>query len=199
MKKIRIVAVIMAIALSLLCFAGCTPAADDSPYGIHHAVIKVKDYGDIYLELDGDIAPITVRNFVQLAKDGFYDGLTFHRVATNFVIQGGDPNGNGSGGSDQPIKGEFAENGIENDLSHTRGVISMARRGDDMDSASSQFFIVLSDNATSSLDGKYAAFGRVTKGMEVVDLIACIEPTNPYSGLVNPVEQPIITTIEITD
>lgn len=200
MKKIKILALVLAALMLVLCFTGCEQAKEDSsPYGIHHAVIEVKDYGEIHLELDGDIAPRTVRNFVKLAKDGFYDGLTFHRVSKNFVIQGGDPEGNGSGGSDRNITGEFAENGIENELSHKRGVISMARRGDDMNSASSQFFIVLSDAAIPSLDGKYASFGYVTKGMEVVDMIATLEPANPYSGLLNPIEQPVITTIRIVD
>lgn len=200
MKKIRVLSLLLAALMLLFCFTGCKQAEDDSSaHGIHHAVIEVKDYGEIHLELDGDVAPITVGNFIKLAKDGFYDGLTFHRVATGFVIQGGDPEGNGTGGSERPITGEFSENGIENNLSHKRGVISMARRGDDMNSASSQFFIVLDDAAIPSLDGKYAAFGYVTKGMDVVDKIAKLVPTNPYSGLLNPTEQPVIKTVKITD
>lgn len=200
MKKIKVLSLMLAVLMLLFCFTGCEQAEDDSSaYGIHHAVIEVKDYGEIHLELDGDIAPITVRNFVKLAKDGFYDGLTFHRVATGFVIQGGDPEGNGSGGSERTITGEFSENGIENTLSHKRGVISMARRSDDMNSASSQFFIVLDDAAIPSLDGMYAAFGYVTKGMDVVDKIATLQPTNPYTGLLNPTEQPVIKTVKIVD
>ena len=113
-----------------------------------------------------------MENFVSLVKDGFYDGLTFHRVVNGFMIQGGDPNGNGTGGSDKTIKGEFAENGVENNLSHNRGVISMAR-SNNPDSASSQFFIMHQDN--DYLDGKYAAFGKVTDGMDVVDAIASVE------------------------
>ena len=127
--------------------------------------------GNIVVELYPDIAPITVKNFQGLVKEGFYDGVTFHRIVKGFVIQGGDPDGTGHGGSGRPIKGEFSDNGVENDLSHTRGVISMARKGNDMDSATSQFFIVLSDNYTKSLDGQYAGFGKVIEGMDVVDAL----------------------------
>ena len=114
-----------------------------------------------------DIAPITVENFLGLVSEGFYDGLTFHRVISGFMAQGGDPLGNGTGGSDKEIKGEFSSNGVENKLSHQRGVVSMAR-SNDPDSASSQFFICYGDQSRS-LDGNYAAFGIVTEGMEVVD------------------------------
>lgn len=134
--------------------------------------MKVKDYGTIKLELYPDIAPITVQNFVDLASNGFYDGLTFHRVIKDFVIQGGDPEGTGMGGSDKNIKGEFSANGVVNDLSHKRGVISMARAAYSYDSASSQFFICHADALT--LDGQYAAFGKVTEGIEVVDAIASV-------------------------
>ena len=121
----------------------------------------------IVITLYPDEAPITCENFENLVEEGFYDGLTFHRVVEGFMAQGGDPNGDGSGGSDETIKGEFSENGVENNLSHTRGVISMAR-STDYDSASSQFFICYAD-VSSSLDGAYAAFGEVTEGMDVVD------------------------------
>ena len=124
--------------------------------------------GVISVELDGDTAPITVQNFMDLANEGFYDGLTFHRIIDGFMIQGGDPNHNGTGGSEKTIKGEFSANGVENNISHTRGTISMARSSD-MDSASSQFFIVQTDS--TSLDGQYAGFGHVTSGMEIVDQI----------------------------
>ncbi|MBR3894233.1 MAG: peptidylprolyl isomerase [Clostridia bacterium] len=124
--------------------------------------------GNIVVELRPDKAPITVRNFKKLVSEGFYDGLTFHRIDSGFMIQGGDPNGDGSGGSPDKIKGEFSSNGVVNDLSHTRGVISMARTSPD--SASSQFFIMHQD--TPSLDGKYAAFGKVIFGMDTVDGIA---------------------------
>ena len=134
--------------------------------------MEVKGFGEIDLCLDRSAAPITVENFVKLVEDGFYDKLTFHRVIEGFMIQGGDPKGNGTGGTD-PIKGEFLANGYDNPIKHERGVISMARRGDSYDSGSCQFFIVhqTSVNNTYSLDGQYASFGRVVKGMEVVDAI----------------------------
>jgi peptidyl-prolyl cis-trans isomerase B (cyclophilin B) len=134
--------------------------------------MTVKDYGVIDIELDGKAAPITVKNFVKLVKKGFYDGLTFHRVMDGFMIQGGDPNGDGTGGT-KPIKGEFLLNHYNNPIAHERGVISMARRGDDYNSGSCQFFIVhqTSLNNTLYLDDQYAAFGRVISGMEVVDAI----------------------------
>ena len=143
--------------------------------GLHHAEIEVKDYGTIKVELDADTAPISVTNFVKLAQEHFYDGLTFHRVVDGFMAQGGDPNGDGTGGSKETIKGEFSANGVENNLSHTRGVVSMAR-SNDMDSASSQFFICYSDDDTF-LDGQYAAFGMVTEGMDVVDDFLKVERT----------------------
>lgn len=115
-----------------------------------------------------EYAPITCENFENLVKDGFYDGIVFHRVIEGFMAQGGDPTGTGMGGSDKNIKGEFKENGVDNQLSHTRGVVSMAR-SNDPDSASSQFFICYTDDSIPYLDGKYAAFGKVTEGMEVVD------------------------------
>jgi len=135
-------------------------------------IIEMENGKTIELELYEDIAPITVNNFVKLVKQGFYDGLTFHRIIPGFMIQGGDPLGNGMGGSDETIKGEFARNGIKNDLKHTRGVISMARAMDP-DSASSQFFIMHED--APHLDGSYAAFGKVVNGLDVVDEIAAVE------------------------
>ena len=131
--------------------------------------ITMDDGKDIKIELYPDIAPITVENFVKLVKDGFYDGLTFHRIIPGFMIQGGDPEGNGTGGPGWNIKGEFSSNGIKNDLKHTRGVISMARAMDP-DSAGSQFFIMHAD--ANYLDGQYAAFGKVIEGMDEVDRIA---------------------------
>jgi len=134
--------------------------------------IDVQDYGSITAELYGNTAPETVKNFLQLADEGFYDGLTFHRIISGFMIQGGDPNGNGTGGSGKNIKGEFAINGVNNPLKHTRGVISMARSMMP-NSASSQFFIMHQD--APHLDGQYAAFGKVTEGMDVVDHIASVQ------------------------
>lgn len=158
------------------------------------AKITMEDGGIIEIELSPKDAPITVENFVNLAKEGFYDGLTFHRIVPGFVIQGGDPLGNGMGGSDKNIKGEFLENGVANNLKHTKGVISMARAFDP-NSASSQFFIVLetSSMVSYSLDGKYAGFGIVTSGMEVVERIAKVE-TDAND---KPMEDVKIKTIEI--
>lgn len=164
--------------------------------GIHHAEIKIQDMGTITVELDGDAAPITVQNFMDLAESGFYDGLTFHRIINGFMMQGGDPNGDGTGGSEQNIKGEFAENGVENDLSHTRGAISMAR-AQDMDSASSQFFIVHQDS--TYLDGQYACFGYVTDGMDIVDEICENTPVEDSNGTVLPENQPVMESITIVD
>ena len=164
--------------------------------GLHHVTIDVKDYGTISLELDADTAPISVTNFINLAKDGFYDGLTFHRIISGFMIQGGDPKGNGTGGSDQTIKGEFSENGVENDISHVRGTISMAR-ANDPDSASSQFFIVHEDS--TFLDGQYAAFGHVTDGMDVVDAICENTPVQDNNGTVKTDDQPVITSVTVID
>lgn len=165
--------------------------------GKHHVEIAVKDEGIIKVELDGDTAPITVANFVNLAKSGFYDGLTFHRIISGFMIQGGDPNGDGSGGSEKSIKGEFGANGVENNISHTRGVISMARMSNDNNSATSQFFIMHVDD--SSLDGQYAAFGHVTEGMEIVDKICDKVPVIDGNGTVEKKHQPVITTIKVVD
>ena len=164
--------------------------------GLHYAEIEVEDYDVISLELDADTAPITVTNFVNLAKDGFYDGLTFHRIIDGFMIQGGDPLGNGTGGSGETIKGEFSDNGVENDISHVRGTISMARSSDP-DSASSQFFIVHQDSAY--LDGQYAAFGHVTDGMDVVDAICEDTPVQDNNGTVAADNQPVITSITISE
>ena len=164
--------------------------------GKHHVRITVKDYGTIDVELDGDTAPISVANFLDLAGEGFYDGLTFHRIISGFMIQGGDPLGTGMGGSDREIKGEFAMNGVENPLSHTRGAISMAR-SQRPDSASSQFFIVHEDS--QYLDGQYACFGYVTEGMEVVDAICEAVPVEDGNGTVAPENQPVIESVAVID
>ncbi len=184
------------------------------------AVIKIKDMGDITVELDAKTAPITVANFVTLAKSGFYDGLTFHRIIKDFMVQGGDPNGNGTGGSSKNIRGEFSANGVENNLKHDRGVISMARSGSAyeqylamgyklsdlpseakndieraMNSASSQFFIMHKDSP--HLDGNYAAFGKVTSGMEIVDKMAETTPVTDNNGTVSKENQPVIEAVTI--
>lgn len=164
--------------------------------GIHHADISIRDYGDIKVELDADTAPITVTNFVKLAQEGFYDGLTFWRIIDGFMMQGGDPKGNGTGGSGETIKGEFSSNGVKNDISHVRGIISMAR-STDPDSASSQFFIAQSDS--TFLDGDYAAFGKVTEGMDIVDEICKNANPTDDNGTIKADEQPVIDSIQITD
>lgn len=164
--------------------------------GKHHVEITVQDYGTISVELYADEAPISVTNFIRLAKDGFYDGLTFHRIIDGFMIQGGDPLGNGTGGSDESIKGEFSQNGVENPLSHTRGAISMAR-SQLPDSASSQFFIVHEDS--TYLDGQYACFGYVTDGMDVVDAICEATPVTDRNGTVARENQPVIESITVID
>ena len=166
------------------------------PAGLHHVEITVKDYGTISVELNGDVATITVENFLKLAGDGFYDGLTFHRIISGFMIQGGDPQGNGYGGSDETIKGEFSLNGVENNLAHTRGAISMAR-SNNPDSASSQFFIVHQDSP--HLNGQYACFGYVTEGMEIVDAICEDTPVEDSNGTVAAQNQPVIESIRVID
>ena len=152
-------------------------------------LMKIKDYGEIELELDRSVAPITVDNFLKLVNKGFYNGLTFHRVIKGFMIQGGCPKGNGTGGPGYSIKGEFMSNGVNNPLKHNRGVISMARAMNP-DSAGSQFFIMHKD--APHLDGEYAAFGKVTSGIEVVDKIASVA-TNYMDKPLQPV---IIESIE---
>ena len=204
----KLLCIVCALAL-IFTFAGCgennsnkddvsVPDINETKLlsGLHHAEIKVKDIGVIKLELDADTAPITVTNFVNLANAGFYDGLTFHRVIEGFMIQGGDPKGNGTGGSNQSIKGEFSSNGVENDLKHTRGVISMARSSDP-NSASSQFFIMHA--AAEHLDGSYAAFGWVTEGMAVVDKIATETPVTDNNGTVKDGSKPVIEYIKVID
>ena len=174
MKRIfSLFLVLAALTAALLVFPACGDKPDTST---HRVAIEVQDFGTIELELYPTKAPITVANFEKLVKEGFYDGLTFHRIVKDFMIQGGDPKGDGSGGSDKTIKGEFSQNGFtRNDIKHERGVISMARSSSSNDSASSQFFIMHGD--APYLDGSYAAFGHVTEGMNVVDEIADV-PTD---------------------
>ena len=164
--------------------------------GKHNVSIMVKNYGTIELELDADVAPKTVANFAKLVNEGFYDGLTFHRIMDGFMIQGGDPEGNGMGGSSENIIGEFALNGIKNEISHVRGTISMARSRV-YNSASSQFFIVHEDS--TFLDGQYAGFGKVTKGIEIVDQICEDIKVEDDNGTVLAKNQPIIEKITRID
>lgn len=188
MKKLLTILCSFVLCISLF---GCQKETKN-----YIAKIEVENYGTITLKLEGKKAPITVQNFVDLAKSGFYDGLTFHRIIKGFMIQGGDPNGNGTGGSDKTIKGEFKDNGVKNNIKHKRGVISMARSSG-YDSASSQFFIMQEDN--DSLDGQYAAFGHVTKGMKIVDQIC--EDADPMddNGTIAESKQPVIKTIKVSE
>lgn len=188
MKKLLTILCSLVLCISLF---GCQKETKN-----YIAKIEVEDYGTITLKLDCKTAPITVQNFVDLAESGFYDGLTFHRIMKGFMIQGGDPNANGTGGSDKTIKGEFKDNGVKNNIKHKRGVISMARSSD-YDSASSQFFIMQEDN--DSLDGQYAAFGHVTKGMKIVDQIC--EDADPMddNGTIAESKQPVIKTIKVSE
>lgn len=194
MKKIFAFAAALALLLGIL--TACGSGNSDELSGKHHVEIVIRDYGTIAVELDADAAPITVANFLKLAKSGFYDGLTFHRIINGFMMQGGDPEGTGMGGSSEKIKGEFAANGVKNDLSHTRGAISMAR-SQAMDSASSQFFIVHQDS--TFLDGQYACFGYVTDGMDVVDAICETVPVVDNNGTVQDGHQPVMETIRVID
>lgn len=164
----------------------------------HEAAIEIENYGTIKLDLYEEAAPITVKNFVELAQSGFYNGLTFHRIMKGFMMQGGDPTGSSKGGSGQTIKGEFSQNGWDNPISHLRGTISMARPAGNMDGASSQFFIVHKDN-TQSLDGLYASFGRVTEGIEIVDKICNEAQPTDNNGTIEKSQQPVIKSITVTE
>lgn len=191
MRKYALIILII-LAIVLVMTTGCEKK-NTYLTGKHDIEINVKDYGTIKATLDADVAPITVTNFINLASSGFYDGLTFHRIIKGFMIQGGDPLGNGTGGSDKKIKGEFSKNGVNNNISHVRGTISMAR-SQDYNSASSQFFIMQDDSA--SLDGQYAAFGTVTSGMDVVDKIAEVK-VQDNNGTVLKSDQPVIESIKV--
>lgn len=182
----RRLSVMLLILSMILTLCGCEK--EENPM----VEIEMENGGIMRLELYPDIAPITVENFLDLVNDGFYDGLIFHRVINNFMIQGGDPTGTGMGGSENTIKGEFAQNGVKNDLSHTRGVISMAR-SQSYDSASSQFFIVHQDS--TYLDGSYAAFGKMVDGYDVLDEIA----TTPTDSSYKPLTDQVIKTIRVVE
>ncbi len=212
-RENAVIKIIIAFLVGSACLLGlyaCTPGEPEvvkqeasyiseatGPYatGTHHAIIHVKDYGDIKVELNATVAPVTVANFANLVNKGFYNGLTFHRVINGFMIQGGDPNGDGTGGAEKNILGEFKENGVSNPLPHTRGVISMAR-GSDKNSASSQFFIVHQNSP--HLDGQYASFGQVIEGMEIVDKIVASTKSGK-DGAVEKADQPVIERIEMID
>lgn len=194
-KYITMIAVVFCLVL-----AGCGSGEKntekvDAPEKAY-ADIEIENYGTITVELDGKSAPITVANFIKLSEEGFYDGLTFHRIIDGFMMQGGDPKGNGTGGSGTSIKGEFSSNGVDNPLTHKRGAISMAR-SKAPDSASSQFFIVHQDSP--HLDGGYAVFGYVTEGIEIVDKVCADAKPTDGNGSIAPADQPVITKVTIRD
>lgn len=197
MKK-RIILLLTAVVMSVL-LAACGSAGDESGEEVstplepdrHHVEITIKDYGKISLELYKEVAPITVENFLKLAEDGFYDGLTFHRIIEGFMMQGGAS----EDVEVETIKGEFARNGVTNELSHTRGAISMARTNV-YDSANSQFFIVHQDSVF--LDGEYACFGYVTEGMDVVDAV-CEAAEEADNGMIAREDQPVIESVVVID
>ncbi len=188
----RIVALSLCALLLLFSMTACGGSKRDLG-DIVYVEIDMQDGSFIKLELYPNVAPITVSNFVDLVEADFYDGIIFHRVISGFMIQGGEPTGTGMGGSEQTIKGEFTANGVQNDLSHERGVISMARTSLSMDSASSQFFIMHQTN--TQLDGQYAAFGRVIEGMETVDAIASVATDSNDK----PLAPQMIKTIRLID
>lgn len=193
MNKKSILVVIAILLFIIICgyLTGKNDSATDEYLsGKYNIEIKIKDYGTIDATLDADVAPITVTNFVDLVKSGYYAGLKFHRIIDGFMMQGG------AGNSRNTIKGEFSSNGITNNISHVRGTISMARSSDP-DSASTQFFIVQSDS--TYLDGNYAAFGTVTNGMDVVDKICKTVDVEDNNGTVALENQPVIEYIKVIE
>lgn len=202
-KRRNFIKLIMTLMVTSSLFVGCSSlATDKTETGVEVervevpqdklpvATIIVKDFGTIEAELYPNIAPNTVNNFIELANSGFYDGLTFHRIIKDFMIQGGDPNGVGNGGPGYSIKGEFTKNGFNNDLKHEEGVLSMAR-SQSFDSAGSQFFIVT--KASSHLDGQYASFGKVTSGLDVLHNIEDVKT----GAQDKPVEPVVIESIKV--
>lgn len=202
----RLISLILCLLTVALCAVSCgdekEPVDATSAAGnTEHVFVEmsVKDFGVMKIELYPEYAPETVQNFVDLANRGFYDGLTFHRIMKGFMIQGGDPDGNGTGGSGKNIKGEFMSNGVYNSLSHTKGVISMAR-AQDPNSASSQFFIVNADGVSGSLDGQYAAFGMVVEGLDVLDKISDVDVVASSRGEMSvPVHTVYIDYVKVVD
>ena len=197
---------LLAVAVAAGILAGCSKKAveveslpqydTEVAEGEQIAVMTIRDYGTIKIRFFKEQAPKAVENFITHAKQGYYNELNFHRVIENFMIQGGDPNGDGTGGAEDTIKGEFSSNGVKNDISHVRGTISMAR-STDPDSASSQFFIVQSDS--THLDGDYAAFGHVTSGMDIVDQICKDAKPTDGNGTIAKDQQPVIESIRMVD
>lgn len=205
-KNIAVLAVIIIVLLGGFFFVTIKNKGKDNTTnkeeekflsGKHYVEIDIEKYGVIKLELDADTAPITVTNFINLVNDHFYDGLTFHRIMEGFMIQGGGYEVDGSRKQADSIKGEFIANGVKNNISHKKGVISMARTPYDMDSASSEFFIVQKDS--EFLDGNYAAFGHVIDGLDVVDKIAKKSKPTDDNGSINLDERPVIKTIKVVE
>lgn len=202
-KTIRLTSVLLILSL-VLALTGCVKyestryinTGEEQLSGLHHAEIEIEGYGTIAVELDADTAPISVTNFVELAKSGFYNGTKFHRIINGFMMQGGSPKNEEDAKKLKTIYGEFSANGVNNTILHKRGVISMAR-SDDANSASSQFFIMHQDYP--SLDGNYAAFGHVTSGIEIVDQICENTPNSGENGAVAEEDQPVIKEIRIID
>ena len=190
MKKVLLAALVLCLLLGL-----CSCGKTEPWTKLRHAEITIRDYGVIKLELDEGTAPITVANFIDLAKQGFYDGLTFHRIMDGFMIQGGAPNAS-STIRPKAINGEFAANGVDNPIRHVAGIISMAR-AQNMNSASSQFFIMV--GTAPHLDGSYAAFGRVTEGLDIAFRIAKDARPIDNNGTIPAAQQPVIEKIVITD
>lgn len=222
-KRFKFLCTVLSVILALFVFVGCDDKDKTVPYdesssassenengdaglkqfdadkmlsGKHHVSMELKDLGTVVLELDADEAPITVTNFCELAKSGFYNGLTFHRVLPGTLIQGGDPDGTGTGGPGYNIKGEFKDNEVDNNLSHTAGAISMARSMD-FDSAGSQFFICAAD--CSYYDGQYAAFGHVTEGLQLIEQLCNTVPVQDNNGTVADADKPIISKVTVID
>ena len=202
----RIIAAILVSLMLVFCLASCgAPKYEDlnmstinsldgvteSEEETDYVMLKIKDHGTIVIRLFPKVAPETVKNFKKLVSEKFYDGLIFHRVIETFMIQGGDPEGTGYGGSPEKIFGEFESNGFENNLPHIRGVISMARNGYDMNSASSQFFICHKSEKCANLNGDYASFGYVVYGIEVVDSVAAVETNSKDKPLTDVVIESI--------
>jgi len=183
----RLLVILACTSIIMTSMSGCIRKKETDSGSNPIVTLDIEDFGIIKIELYPDAAPNTVNNFIKLVQDGYYDGLTFHRVIPNALIQGGDPNGDGTGGPGYSIKGEFANNGFKNPVKHTRGVISMARNPYDYDSAGSQFFIVLAEEYPS-WDGEYAAFGKVVEGIETADELASVDrdsySNKPYDDVV---------------
>ena len=187
---------ILLVMMMVICMIACSSNSDNNQSNNPKVVMDIENYGEVTIELYEDVAPKTVANFLKLVESGFYDGLTFHRIIDGFMVQGGDPQGDGFGGSDETIEGEFTSNGFENNLKHEEGVISMAR-ANDPNSASSQFFIMVA--SAPHLDGSYAAFGKVIEGMEHIIQVAKDARPIDNNGTILPEDQPVIKSVKVIE